>query len=92
MYIIVFQLYTYHNNIRFSFISLLFSFEVEVEAGAIITENNTYFKSSGKETSGTKEVRVCPGDNICQVNSTFYYCVQDKYFSNYPQYVSSFSL
>merc|ERR1711894_132560 len=39
----------------------------EVEAGAIITENNTYFKSSGKETSGTKEVRVCPGDNICQL-------------------------
>jgi len=43
----------------------------DVESGAKISENNTYFKSSGKEASGTSKVSVCPGDNICQLRLDF---------------------
>ena len=53
------------NSFLLSF--LLFLFVVQVECGATITQNNTYFTKPSSFSTGNCAVQVCPGEDICQV-------------------------
>ena len=47
---------------------LLFLFKVSLGCGATISENNSYFVSSGSSSSGDCRLKVCQcNDDICQV-------------------------
>jgi hypothetical protein len=43
----------------------------DLNCGGQSTENNTYFSTSGSESSGSCSLSVCPGDNICQLRLDF---------------------
>ena len=44
-----------------------FCFVVQVECGATITQNNTYFTKPSSFSTGECAVQLCPGEDICQV-------------------------
>jgi hypothetical protein len=43
----------------------------DLNCGSRSTENNTYFSTSGSESSGSCSLSICPGDNICQLRLDF---------------------
>ena len=73
----VFVVYVSSKNLKknhksISFIKYLtkFFFKVSLGCGATISENNSYFVSSGSSSSGDCRIKVCQcNDDICQVHS-----------------------